>query len=336
MAANKNEWNNIVDNNLSHIYHSFEWGELLNIVHGHNIIYLIEKNGVFPIAHVNSKIFGNRIISLPFADYGGPCANNDKDADRLIKRAEDIALDLNVDFIEIRSPNKEYYSLFERNGFIRRDDYFTFILNLNQDISSLWKIVGRKNRNMVRKAKNNSIKIVQMQDKKDLRIFYNIYLKNMKNLGSPPQPYEYFESIWNHFFPNRLLPLLAKYNDLHIAGGLFFKHSNAIHHSYQSSIKDNFNLGQNNLMIWHVIKWGNENNYKSLDFGRTRVSAGNFLFKRKWGGEMIVMPYFYKFIHKELRERDEIKYKYLSELWSKYMPESFSNIIGPHIIGRIG
>ena len=330
------EWNNIVNNNLSHIYHCYEWGGLLNTVHGHNIIYLIEENGIFPLAQVNSRIFGNRLISLPFADYGGPCANNDKTADVLIKRAEDIALNLNVDFIEIRSPNKDYYALFEANGFIRRDDYFTFILDLDRDVSSLWNIVGRKNRNMVRKAEKNSVRIVRLQDKKDLRLFYNIYLKNMKELGSPPQPYKYFDFLWDHFFPDKLLPLLAKYNDRYIAGGLFFKHGDTIHHSYQSSFKDNLNLGQNNLMMWHIIKWGHENNYKSLDFGRTRVSAGNFLFKRKWGGEMIAMPYFYKFLRKELKERDEIKYKQLSELWSKYMPEFFSNIIGPYIIGRIG
>lgn len=336
MATNLDEWNNIVDSNFSHIYHSYEWSELLNIVHGHGIFYLIEKNGIFPLAHIDSRIFGNRLISLPFADYGGPCASNNKTVEMLIKRAEDVALDLNVDFIEIRSPNENYYSLLEKNGFIRRDDYFTFRLNLNQNISNLWDVVGRKNRNMIRKAKKNSVKIALMQDKSDMRLFYKIYTKNMKELGSPPQPLKYFECLWAYFFPDKLLPLLAKYNDMHIAGGLFFKHGNTIHHSYQSSIKENLNLGQNNLMIWHVIKWGCENKYKFLDFGRTRVSAGNFLFKRKWGGDMTVMPYFYKFMQKELKERDEIKYKHLSNLWSKYMPECLSNIIGPPIIKKIG
>ncbi|MCK4732802.1 MAG: GNAT family N-acetyltransferase [Methanophagales archaeon] len=333
---NSMKWNEIVNHNNSKIYHHYEWGTLLNEVHGHKLIYLEEDKGVFPLAHVKSHIFGNRLISLPFADYGGPCTNDKKTADILATKAEGTAKELDVDFIEIRSPGEEYFDIFEKHGFVRKVDYFTFKLPLDKKVEDSWKNIGRKNRNMVRKAGKNGVEVVEAKNKLDLRAFYGLYLKTMKKLGSPPQPYKFFETIWGLFHLRNLIILLAKCNGRFIGGSLFFLHRDTIHHAYNCSSKDYSGLGQNNLMQWYIIKWGNKNGFKYLDFGRTRENAGNVLFKRRWGGELFKMPYFYKFYKKELREREETKYEGLSQLWSKYMPEFVANRIGPWIIKQIG
>ena len=336
VTINPKKWNEIVNHNNSKIYHLYEWGRLLNDVHGHKLIYLEDDKGVFPLAYVKSFIFGNRLISLPFADYGGPCANEKETADTLVARTEDVAEELDVDFIEIRSPDEKYFDIFEKHGFVRRDDYFTFILDLDREVEDLWKVIGRKNRNMVRKAEKNGVEIVEAKNKNDLGIFYELYLKTMKKLGSPPQPYKFFETIWNLFYPRNLIILLATCNGRCISGNLFFIHKDTIHHAYNCSLKEYLGFGQNNLLQWYIIKWGSEKGFKHLDFGRTRENAGNVLFKKRWGGELVKMPYFYKFYKKELKEREEIKYKGLSELWSKYMPEFVANRIGPWIIKQIG
>ena len=335
MNSNK-KGNEVAILNDSKIYHLYEWGILLNKVYNYKLIYLEENEGIFPLSYVKSFIFGNRLISLPFADYGGPCTNDKETADILITRAEDVAEELDVDFIEIRSPSEEFFDIFEEHGFVRRDDYFTFILELDRELEDLWNVIGRKNRNMVRKAEKNGVEIVEARSKSDLRMFYRLYLKTMKKLGSPPHPYKFFESLWDFFYPRNLIIPLAMYNKRYISGSLFIMHKDTIHHAYNCSLKDYLGLGQNNLMQWYIIKWGNENGFKYLDFGRTRENAGNVLFKRRWDGELVKMPYFYKFYKKELKEREEIQYERLSELWSKYMPEFVANRIGPWIIKQTG
>jgi FemAB-related protein (PEP-CTERM system-associated) len=334
---NSNKWNELVNHNNSKIYHHCEWGTLLNEVHGHKLIYLEEDKGVFPLAYVKSFIFGNRLISLPFADYGGPVTNDKETADILINKVDDVVKELDVAFIEIRSPEEEFFETFEKHGFVRRDDYFTFILPLDRKIEDLWKIIGRKNRNMVRKAEKNGVEIVEARNKNDLKVFFGLYLKTMKKLGSPPQPYRFFETIWDLFYPlKNLTILLAVYNKEYIGSSLFFMHKDTIHHAYNCSLNDYSGFGQNNLMQWYIIKWANENGFKYLDFGRTRENAGNVLFKRRWGGELVKMSYFYKFCKKELEEREEIKYERLSKLWGKYMPMFVANRIGPWLIKQIG
>lgn len=330
------EWNELITMNNSKFYQLYEWGELLNKVHGHRLFYLEEEKGVFPLALVKSNIFGNRLISLPFADYGGPIAYEKEIADKLISRAKELAGEMDVDYIEIRSPDDRYFSILEKNGFTRRDDYFTYITCLDRPLVDLWKSIGNKNRNMIRKAEKNNVKIIHSQDKNDIKTFYKLYLRTMKRLGSPPQPYRYFETLWGLFYPGNSHLILANYYGNIIASNLYLLHKDTIYHAYNCSSGEFRGLGSNNLMQWSIMKWGIENGYKYLDFGRTREKAGNVLFKSRWGAEAVTMPYYYKFIKKELEERDEIKYKWISNIWSKYLPMSVADYMGPAIIKEIG
>jgi len=291
---------------------------------------------VLPLAYVRSRLFGNRLISLPFADYGGPCTSDRSIADKLIVRSMDVAREIGADFLEIRSPSERYFDFFDDHKFIKRDDYVTFILSLDRSIDDIWKSIDKENRTAIRKAKKNEIQIVDLQDKSQLKAFYDIYLKTMKRLGSPPQKLEFFNVLWDHFYPRNLKVLMSSYHGEFISGALFFLHQNTIHYAYGGLLNEHANLRPNNLLFWTLIEWGNANRYDYLDFGRTRQNSGVYLFKKKWGGKSISMPYFYRFYNRQLTERQEIKYKNLSELWSRYLPEVAANFIGPKIISEIG
>jgi len=331
-------WNGLVNSCAdSKIYHLYQWGALLEEVHGHKLIYLLDDGGVFPAVYIKSRIFGNRLVSLPFADYGGPCAKDKGTAQRLISKCRQVAQELDVDFIEIRCPDSLYFDAFKEQGFVRRDEYLTFMLPLDRKIEELWAGVGDKNRNMVRKAEKNGVQVVEAKTKADLRIFYLLYRETMKRLGSPPQPFRFFGRMWDLFYPKNLIMPLVKYEERYIAGSLFFLHNDIIHHAYSCSSRESLNLAPNNLIQWHIIRWGNEYRFRHLDFGRSRENAGNVLFKRRWGGGLLKMPYFYKFYKKkELPERQEKQYQWVSHLWSKYVPGFAANRIGPWIIKQIG
>lgn len=330
-------WDRVVTgSDHSKFYHLYQWGTLLNEVHGHMLVYLQEDNGVFPLACIKSLLFGKRLISLPFADYGGPCAEDEKTAEKLISQCEEMGQRLAVDFIEIRSPAPQYFQGLEAHGFVRRDDYLTFLVRLDRGTDGLWKDIGDKTRNRVRKAEKSDIQIVHAANKSDLRAFYLVYRKTMKRLGSPPQPYRYFERMWDLFYPDNMIMPLASRHGEYVAGGLIFLKSNQMHFGYSCSLSEYLPLAPNDLVWWHVIKWGSEHGFSCLDLGRTREVEDTVTFKKRWHGECVRMPYFYKFLGKALDQRQEIKYKKISQLWSKYMPESVANAIGPFIIKQIG
>ena len=158
----------------------------------------------------------------------------------------------------------------------------------------------------------------------------------MKKLGSPPQPLAFFKRIWDLFYPDNLKMPLAIYNGEYIAAGIYLLHKSKIHHSFSGSLDKYLSFAPNNLIQWHMIKWGNEHGYNQFCFGRTRPYKGHYYFKKPWGGDQVIMPYFYKFFGKVLESRQEIKYKRLSRLWANYMPEQLAGLIGPWIIKQIG
>ena len=336
-STNSERWDRIVtSSDYGSFYQLYHWGTLLNEVHGHHLVYLEEENGVFPLACVKSLLFGKRLISLPFADYGGPCAKDDSTAEKLILKCEEAGRRLGVSFIEIRSPHERYHHCLQAHGFARRDDYLTFIVPLDRGIDSLWKGIGDKTRNRVRKAEKNGIQIVHAANKSDLQAFYRVYGKTMKRLGSPPQPYRYFERMWDLFYPDKIFIPLANYQGKLIAGGVLFMKGSEIHFAYSCSATEYLPLAPNDLVWWHAIKWGNEHGFSRLNLGRTREGEDTVTFKKRWCGESIKMPYFYKFFGKALEQRQEVQYRRLSRLWSRYMPESVASRIGPFIIRQIG
>jgi len=333
----KNNWNDVIQSSEhSTAYHLCQWSELLEKVHGHKLIYLHNGDSVFPVAYVKSPIFGNRLISLPFADYGGPCASSNAAATELIAQSKALAERLDVDFIEVRSPDAQYHDAFEAHGFVKKDDYLTYILRLDKSINLLWKGIGDKNRNMVRKSQKGDVRIIEATDKKAVKAFYQIYEQTMKKLGSPPQPLSFFERMWDLFHPRNIKVPLAVCNGEYIAAGIYLLHNDIIHHAYSCSMERYLKLAPNNLLQWYMIKWGNEHGYTQFCFGRTRPDAGNVLFKKRWGGDEVSMPYFYKFYKKELDTRQEIRYKQVSRLWARYMPRQLAALIGPWIIRQIG
>lgn len=331
------EWDELVKScDSSTIYHLYEWGTLLREVLGHKLVYLQEDDGVFPLALIKSPIFKNRLISLPFADYGGPCSQSKETADKLVLACQKAAQELGVNFIEIRCPDSQYFEVFSKQGFVRRDEYLTFELQLDGKIEELWNSIGERKKKQVRKAERTGVEVVEATEKAELKAFHRLYQKTMKKLGSPPQPYAFFERMWDLFYPQNMRVFMAKYEGKCIANKLVFLHNNIIHQAYKSSLKEYLRLRPNDLIQWHLIKWGNEHGFKHLNFGRTREDEEGVLFKKQWGGEVVNMPYFYRFYGKELSERQEIQYRRVVGLWSKYMPEFIANRIGPWIIKQIG
>src|SRR3989344_6836235 len=329
-------WNEIAESNESSVYHLGQWGELLNMVHGHKLVYLEEEKGIFPLAFVKSLIFGNRLISLPFADYGGPCAADEETIGKLILRAEAAAEKLKVDFLEVRTPAEESFGSLENRGFARREDYCTFIVDLRVGKEILWQGIGVKNRNMVRLAERDGLKISFCSKPSDLEIFYELYLKTMKRIGSPPHPYSFFQAIWKLFYPQRVLIPLISAGERPVASGMFFLHQKTIHHAYSCSLPGKpLTGGANNFLLWRIMEWALESGFYSLDLGRTRPEAGNFLFKKRWGGKLVSMPYFYKFYKRQLAQRQEIQYQKLSEFWANYLPKFIADRIGPWLIKQI-
>src|SRR5208337_974067 len=136
----------IISNPQATPFHSTAWMRALQTTfHYENRSVYAERNGritgVLPLFLVSNWIVGRCLISTPFADYGGICAEDEESADALVAHAVEIGLAEKVDFLELRhkngKPNPKFYI---------RDLYVSFATELAAESAAQLKRLPRDTR----------------------------------------------------------------------------------------------------------------------------------------------------------------------------------------------
>src|SRR5262245_37761520 len=88
-------------------YHLYDWLPLNEQVLKHRAIYLMARDahgvrGVLPLTLVESRLFGKILCSMPFVNYGGPCASDPAAGTALLAAAKAQAAELGCDYLELR------------------------------------------------------------------------------------------------------------------------------------------------------------------------------------------------------------------------------------------
>jgi FemAB-related protein (PEP-CTERM system-associated) len=316
--------------NVSNFYHTFGWMKAIEESYGLKpvILALLDDKkilNVIPFFLLESKFFGKKLVSLPYGDYGGLLF--DFKVDWILKKLDDIAKETDVDYVEIREPNVKFWKHFK--SFKTEFKYYTFILNLDKPLEEIWKSFDKKVRNSIRKAEKNNVRVIE-GSRKDLGEFYKLYLRTMKKLGSPPHSFNFFDNVFKFCSKNVKL-LFAEYEDRKIAASIFFLHKKRIYYWKNVSDDEYLHLRPNDLILYRMIEFGQKRKYESLDLGRTRVNTGTFLFKKRWGGRMEELKYFFKvYREREIPDPEVKKFKFLGKIWS-FFPTFFTRRVGPSI-----
>jgi len=346
------EWNIFVENTCrASVFHLWEWGETLSAIYGYQRYYLsaMQKDriiGGLPIIHVKSRLFGNRLISLPFCEYGGPLVVQEL-SNQVKKQLTMVLLDaayklagtLGVEYVEIRKPIAEdVEELMQAHGYTSLRRYVTFQVDLTKDPDEVWANLYKTTRKSVKKAVKNGVTAKEVEGEKQLKSFYTLYLKDIKRHGSPPHKYAFFKKLYDSFqVHHKMKVLLAHYKERVIGGRIVFCGGEKIF-SWNSVTDEKYrNLNPNNLLLWETIEWGLKNGYHALELGRTRRGSTVYDFKKGWGGEEIFLNeyvYFMDSKKRELPDPTQRKYRHLAKVWS-LMPIILAKRIGPKIISGI-
>jgi len=346
----KSLWNEYVTKNRhSHVYHLWEWGDVLCKTYNYERHYLAAKQGedilgAFPCLFVKSLIFGKRLISLPFVEYAGPILKNDIDSmtaklvlTQLLEYTEKLSKKLKADYIEIRHPSPFGSPLLPSLGLRALQRHITFRIDLTKEESKLWRDLHKKCRNSLRKAMKTGIKIKEV-DTDSLEQYYDLYLDSQKRLGSPPHSSDFFCNVYDAFRADGLLRMtLAMYDDKPIAGVMVFCFKDRLYWFGNAVNRKYASLNPTNLLLWDTIQYGRENKFRVFDLGQTRKDdQGIYRFKSGWGSNETDLEDFV-FLSKnvELPNPSKRKYVLLSKMWSM-MPKALARKIGPRIISGIG
>ena len=311
--------------------------------------YLLNKNEngnietIFPFFLIESKIFGNKLISLPFIDFGGPIGKIDnkflKEILNYIKKNEDISkveIRLNDFMVDYKKIEKNLIN----NGFKKEFKKNQFILQLRGE-EELWNDFNRITRKGIKKAKKSNLQLKEINNEEELKSFYKLYFNNMKNFGTPQHSYNFFNNLRGM---KKEFKGLNCYKEDKLIGSLIILCTK--HYSYAAyNVSDRkFLIYQpNDLIHWEMIRWCMKKGIKYFDFGQCDASSkegthayGIYKFKKKWGGKLYNRCYFYyEFDKKDKIESIKKERDLLTNIWGK-LPSSLIKIIGPKIASQLG
>jgi serine/alanine adding enzyme len=328
----KTAWDKyVIDTPSSAISHLWGWKNVMEKGLGHKSIYLMARDGeqivgILPLALVRTWWNARYLISLPWIDYGGICADNANIMQHLNNRAGEIARENKAAFVEYRSI--ESYDM----DMPLRLDKVTFRLNLNRDHNVVWDGFDAKLRNQIRKAEKSGL-TTEFGGLDLLPHFYKIFQWKMRDLGTPVWGYKFFETILQEF-PQTAKIILVKKDNLAIGGGLVLSFKKMLYVPSASSYNEFLKFCPNHALYWNVIKMGCEQGYELFDFGRSTRNAATFNFKKQWAGEPIQLNWQYILIgQSELPSinPDNPKYRLFINAWRK-LPLFVTNYLGPKVI----
>jgi len=326
------------------IFHTSNWARVIQKSYGYQPYYCLYEDdsirAVFPAFLIPGKIWGKRLVCLPFTDECAPLFashQNIVDNGNIILTIVKMIKSEKIKGIEIRGGN-EY--LLKNNDFVPLNYYKLFRLNLSPGLNLLWQKFKQKSvRYPIKKAQKLGIEVVHSDNLEGMASFYKLNLLTRKKHGVLPQPYNFFFNIYQEIINKGLgFILIAYYKSLPIASSIFFIYKKMIYHKFNASDINYLRHQPNHLILWTAIQWAVENGYGIFDLGRTSPdNKGLMLFKRHWGAQEFDLPYYYwpEIKGTSATKESSLKYKIASSVLRK-TPISILKIAGNLFYKHLG
>ncbi|WP_421862664.1 FemAB family XrtA/PEP-CTERM system-associated protein [Motiliproteus sp.] len=323
----------VIANNDATFFHRAGWMRVIADSIGHRPHYLYaeqdgEVTGVLPLFEVKSLLFGHSLVSTPFCVYGGVVAANDEARQALLSKAQSLAEQLGVDYLELRHRQPQ------TDGWPSKSKHSTFRRLLDPEEEPNLMAMKRKQRAVIRQSIKNEheAKLEQGLDN-----FFDIYSTSVRNLGTPVFSRKFFEALQREFGDD--CEVVTIFQDKQPRSSLMsFYFRDEVLPYYGGGLPESRGLKSMDFMYWDQIRRAVAKGFKTYDFGRSKNDSGPYNYKRHWGFTPEPLVYEYHLV-----KADQVpdispnnpKYKYFISAWQK-LPLKLSQLLGPVLSKYLG
>jgi FemAB-related protein (PEP-CTERM system-associated) len=312
-------------------YHLSGWGQVVEVAYSYPSLYFTAweeqtLTGILPAIVMGGPFRRKSLVSLPYLDYGGICADHPGVVQGLYEAAQCELTKRRGRLLDLRHRRESQLPLPSYG------DKVTMILSLERDAAEMWKKFGAKLRNQIRKAQKEHLQ-AQWAGEEGLLDFYRVYTWNMRDLGSPPHSLKFFQKVLEVFSDTRLL--LVRLENQVIGGALCLRFCDTMLVPWASSLRAYFRLCPNNLLYWEAIRTACEQGLRRFDFGRSSRDSGTYKFKKQWGAREEPL-YWQSNISggDALDEASNPLFGHVVQIW-RNLPVSVTRVVGPALRRRL-
>jgi len=330
---NYTRWDEFVRNHPEGtFFHLTGWKKVIEKTFGHEAFYLyVEENndfrGILPLFLLKSPMFGKFLVSNAFATYGGILAVDEIAAKGLLEAAKKLTQELKLDYLELRNLHRD-------EKLPTKDLYYTFRKKISSNEEDNFKMIPRKQRRMIRIAKDKYKLSSTFGRLELLDTMYEIYARSVHNLGSPVYPKKLFRFFLQEFPQQSDILVVSSPAGEPLAAVLNFYFRDEVLPYYGGSVQAGKRLAANDFMYWELMCKASREGYRIFDFGRSKKGTGSFSFKKHWGFEATPLRYqYYLYKAKEIPNLSPAnpKFEIFIKTWKK-MPFVLTKIVGPGIV----
>ncbi len=288
------KWDNLLLSSRDYsFFHSSYWAKVLYESYNYQPVYFTLMNegklsALIPVMSIKSILTGKRGVSLPFTDCCEPIILDKVQYQAAIRSLIEYGKSAAWKYIEIRGGTELSQNMTSASF------YYGHTLELAKDAETLYANFRDSNKRNINKALKQGVRVNIHFTPESIEEFSRLNRMTRKEHGLPPQPDYFFDNVYKHIISKEQgIVVLASYNNVTIAGAVYFHFGNRAVYKYGASDKRYQCLRANNLVMWEAIKWYSNNGYKLLCFGRTEPeNAGLRQYKNGWGTQEHVINYY--------------------------------------------
>ncbi len=313
--------------------HLAAWRAIMADVLGHEVLARAALRddgsiaGVLHLVRMKSRLFGHQLISMPFLNYGGP-AGSPQAQSALANWAAEEAQRSRADTLELRSR----HPLPDGTQLEPTQHKLTVLLEMPQQPDELWSRFTSKLRSQIRRPQKEGMHIRFGMDQ--VPAFYDVFRRNMRDLGTPVHPRAFFERLPQHF-PDNVVFGVVYLHDVPVAAGCGFIWNNEFEITWASAHRDYTRMAPNMLLYWEFMRMVMDRGARVFNFGRCSPGSSTHRFKLQWSGQDEPLGWArWERTTRTAPSGDSRMFAMASAAWS-HLPLPIANILGPIVSRRI-
>lgn len=325
--------------------HLHGWSSVIEEVYRHRPYYLAAVDtapggdkgdairGIFPLFRFKPLFSRPKLVSIPFFDQAGLLAEDRQTESLLFHAALRLMREKGCSGLEIRQNAPSRFADAQCPAGLDSSVSTLKVslkIRLAESPEAMLRGFKAKLRSQIVKGRKNGLQ-AQVGKEELLDPFYQVFSRNMRDLGSPVHSRRFFEAIFKYFHDEAFICLVT-FQSRPVAAGFLFRFKDEIKNPWASSLREYRHLNTNMLLYWEMVRFACEQGMQRFDMGRSSHGAPTYRFKKQWGPEEQRL-YWYTWFPAGNNVHDHLESLTL-KAWRR-LPMFAANILGPLVRGNI-
>jgi len=328
-------WDRFVDRRTESTHcHRWGWKEVIQSSFDWPTFYLLAEEkgeicGLLPLIRQKSLLFGSFLTSVPYLNAGGILAENEAAKEALVAEAIAQARKMKVRYLELRHRSNPELDLPSRSHKV------AMVLPLLGGQDAQWAALPHKVRTDIRKGEKSELQ-AEFGGRELLDEFYEIFARNMRDLGTPVYGRRFFSEILRVFAADAHI-CRVRHRNTTVAASFLIGHKGTLEAVWSSSRYDYLAMRPNMFLYWSILGFAMEKGFRFFDFGRSTIGSGTHRFKKQWGAQDVPLYWTY-WLPGDSRfpklNPDNQRYRLAIRLW-QHLPVRVTKLLGPALAKRL-